>query len=65
MPQVLSEKMIREAAEVDIANETIPSLEGAQHYFSLVEYKGQKLLCILDDKGTWRPTSYNEMMGLM
>ncbi len=65
MPQVLSEEMIQEAAKADMANETIPSLEGALRYFSLVEFNGRKILCILDEKNTWRPTSYNEMMGLM
>ena len=65
MPQVLSEEMIQEAARADMANETIPTLEGADRYFSLVEAQGRKILCILDENGIWRPTSYNEMMGLM
>ena len=44
--------------------EAVPALHGAQHYFAMVHHNNRQVLCILDN-GRWRPTSYNEMMGLM
>ena len=47
------------------AEETIPALQDAKYYFCLAAVGGQDVLCVLDTDGKWRPTSYDEMMGLM
>lgn len=61
--QKLSPEMMREAVEA--VDDSIPSLEGTKHYFALVRHAGKRVLCLLDDTGTWKPTSYDEMMRLM
>lgn len=64
MPQKITKEMLESASSTDLNEETIPSLEDAKHYFAFVNHNGAKILCILDG-GTWRPTNYQEMMGLM
>lgn len=48
-----------------IEGHTIPALEGTQYYFALVQYQGKKILCLLNEDGTWVPVSYDQMMGMM
>lgn len=45
--------------------ETIPTIEGAEAYFSFVNHNGTKVLCLLHDDGrekVWKVTNQQELM---
>lgn len=63
MPQKLTPEQLEEASS-NLKEEMLPTLHGAEHYFALVKHRNQLILCILDD-GKWRPTTQDEMMGLL
>lgn len=63
--QKLSPEMMEGHEHESMDSDYIPAIEGAEFYFALVNYKGKRVLCILDESDKWRPTSYQEMMHLM
>lgn len=65
MPQHIPNNVLDDAYEASMSEETVPTLEGARHYFADVLHKGRVVLCILGEDGQWRPASYDEMMAMM
>lgn len=65
MPQTIPLEVLNEAHEANMSDETVPTLEGARHYFADVMHNGRIILCILGEDGQWRPASYDEMMAMM
>lgn len=68
MPQKLnlSPEQLKEAREQQsaMADESIPALDGAKHYFAYINYQGTPVLCILDN-GNWRPTTQQELINML
>ena len=65
MPQSIPTNVLNEAHEASMAEETVPTLEGARHYFADVLHNGRTVLCIFGEDGSWRPATYDEMMAMM
>ncbi|CAL9957615.1 hypothetical protein VPH1254_0029 [Vibrio phage 1254] len=65
MPQTIPSEILNDAHETSMSEETLPTLNGARHYFADVVHKGRIVLCILGEDGQWRPASYDEMMAMM